>query len=659
MAGGFSVKSIKNMSMKMRLLVASTLIIFMTSAIMIFLTYRTQMGQLRDSFNDAAKNDSNLFASQIKGEEDGLYRALAGFTRMDSLLRPFAEKKKDELLSVAKPIFEDIKVKNNITHMYFIEPDGVIFMRVHKPEQTGDRIARATYKKAAETKKFSSGIEMGKNFFSLRSVHPVSYKGAPIGFMEVAQEIDHVFKVMKDITGADYSVFLSDEFIQKKSADVKNEKAGAFTLLDATNKDIILKLARKANIASGTKGFAVEQISLDKSRYIVGIGPLRDATGETVGVLFSARDVTALHADILKSIVKNLLMLALVLAVSGSIFCAMVMADLWTSMNLFNHIKDTLVNISSTWDITQRIHTAKKGEAGELAESLNHFLDKFSEVIKQIRSVSDKLSSEAESFSASAVRIAQGASTQSDRASQVATSSEEMSQTVMDVAKNASNIAGSSNDTAKTAKEGESVVNKTIDEVQEIARTISDSARRITSLGERSKQIGEIVSVIKDIADQTNLLALNAAIEAARAGDQGRGFAVVADEVRKLAERTAKATTEISEMIAAIQHETDEAVASMGEGSKIMDEGVSFSTQAGGALHKIVESVNSLQSMVQQIASATEEMSAVSEHISSDIAVIASISKDTSSGIDRIKEASAEMAGLSASLKNMVSQFKI
>jgi methyl-accepting chemotaxis protein len=248
---------------------------------------------------------------------------------------------------------------------------------------------------------------------------------------------------------------------------------------------------------------------------------------------------------------------------------------------------------------------------------------------------------------------------QSGRATQVATASTEMSQTVIDIAKNASDIAMSASDTLTTARAGENVVSRTVQEVQEIARTVSESSGLMTSLGNRSRQIGEIVDVIKDIADQTNLLALNAAIEAARAGEQGRGFAVVADEVRKLAERTGKATTEISEMITAIQGETQRAVSGMGESLSKVEAGTSLSREAGEALHKIVDSVNALQAMVQQIASATEEMSTVSEGINMDIEAIASLSKETSSDAGQIAAESRDLTGLASNLKKTTSQFRL
>ena len=109
-----------------------------------------------------------------------------------------------------------MRQNNNITHMYFIRPDGTVLLRVHKPEQSGDTLTRATFQEAARTKKTVSGMEMGKNFFSLRSVRPVSYQGTAVGYMEVAEEIDHVFKQMKDINGNDVSLFLTEEFLEQQ-----------------------------------------------------------------------------------------------------------------------------------------------------------------------------------------------------------------------------------------------------------------------------------------------------------------------------------------------------------------------------------------------------------------------------------------------------------
>ncbi|MCL0030114.1 methyl-accepting chemotaxis protein [Thermodesulfovibrionales bacterium] len=209
------------------------------------------------------------------------------------------------------------------------------------------------------------------------------------------------------------------------------------------------------------------------------------------------------------------------------------------------------------------------------------------------------------------------------------------------------------------ADEGGLQVKKAVSKVQEIAETVSESLKLMSSLEGRSKQIGKVIDVIKDIADQTNLLALNAAIEAARAGEQGRGFAVVADEVKKLAERTKKATEETSKMITSMQEEANLTLASMTEGAKGADAGALLAREAGTAIDTIKESINNLQSMVQQIASATEEMSTASEQISRDIEAVASTSAEVSSSAEQVSQASDDTAKMAADLKSAAAEFQI
>ncbi|MDI6864849.1 methyl-accepting chemotaxis protein [Thermodesulfovibrio yellowstonii] len=323
-----------------------------------------------------------------------------------------------------------------------------------------------------------------------------------------------------------------------------------------------------------------------------------------------------------------------------------------------SELKEKLSRIAEG-DFIVDIKSDRKDEIGELLNSVDSMRLKLKENMLRILDASNQLSSASEELSATVLQMAKRVDEQATKTNQVATASTEMSQTVLDIAKNASNIASAATDALNVAEEGKDVVNRTVTEVKGIANKVSETSYVIQSLGEQSKQIGEVVNMIKEIADQTNLLALNAAIEAARAGEQGKGFAVVADEVRKLAERTTKATEQISETIKTIQNETVVAVSAMQESLQKVETGVSLSKEAENALLKIVNSVNSLQSMVQQIASATEEMSMVSEQISGDIAVVADVSKETALASEQIAQASQDLAKLSMDLKNIVSQFRM
>ena len=351
----------------------------------------------------------------------------------------------------------------------------------------------------------------------------------------------------------------------------------------------------------------------------------------------------------------------------GFLIAALLMAGCFSFMilrRLFNQLGNEPVYVSeivtkvAEGDLTVKIISNEQNNTS-ICAAIGTMVEKLREVLTTIRLASDNVASSSHELSAMSEQISGGANEQAASVARVAAASEEMAQTVMDIAKNTSNIAGSVAESTKMAKEGEGVVGKSVQEVREIAETISESAKLVESLGERSKQISEIVVVINKIADQTNLLALNAAIEAARAGEQGRGFAVVADEVRKLAERTASSTSEISNMIKAIQDEVEHSVLSMNNVSKKVVTGVELVNHAGESLSLIVRSVDDLNTMIQQIASATEQMSATSDEISRDIDSIAGVSKETSQSSKRTAQASIGLDKLSVSLQKAISDFRL
>lgn len=300
-----------------------------------------------------------------------------------------------------------------------------------------------------------------------------------------------------------------------------------------------------------------------------------------------------------------------------------------------------------------------KDEIAHLHGAMKDMVGKLKGIVKDVEEAADKVTEASDEIKQGSEHMSQGIGEQATRATQIATSSEEMSHTITEIAKNTTEIASTATRTTNLAKDGEQIVDRSIKEVQAISDMVQGLAKRVESLGERSQQIGKIVGVINEIAEQTNLLALNAAIEAARAGDQGRGFAVVADEVRNLSERTAKSTLQINNMIKSIQDEVQAAITSMDEGRKKVGDGVQYSAQAGKALHDIVESVKNLHSMVEQIATATNQLSNVSEQISMDIGTVASVSKDSSAATEQITGSTSVLSQLSKGLQEAIRRFRV
>jgi len=397
-----------------------------------------------------------------------------------------------------------------------------------------------------------------------------------------------------------------------------------------------------------------DEVILNGRPFFSAYDPIKDKEGKVIGAI----GVALPKSDYFATFNRIILIISIIAA------CLIVAINFF----LFGFIRKImgplkqLIPVASSLaegDLSIRIETQRNDEIGQLLSAMKNMIEKWRSVVADVQQASGNVASAGQKLNQNAVQMSTLSTEQEQRSSQVATAAEEMSQTIMDIAQNVNSIAGAAQVTLAVAKDGQGIVDKSVMEVKEIAETVDASSEFVRSLGDRSRQIGEIVDVIGDIADQTNLLALNAAIEAARAGEQGRGFAVVADEVRKLAERTANATSEISAMIKTIQEEVFKAVDSMENASGKVTVGVELSAHAGEALKNIVEKADELQLMVQQIASATEEMSTTSEEITKDIGQIASASRETSKSSSHTTQAAAELSRLSINLQTTVGEFKL
>jgi len=310
-------------------------------------------------------------------------------------------------------------------------------------------------------------------------------------------------------------------------------------------------------------------------------------------------------------------------------------------------------------DLTKRVDVRTNDEIGALVRWFNTFVQKIHDLIADVARTSTDVASAATEIAASSEQIASGMSQQTEQVTQISSAIEEMSASVVEVAKKSADAASTAAQAGDVAQQGGATVNQTITDMRSINETVSASATAVAGLGQRSEQIGQIIEVINDIADQTNLLALNAAIEAARAGEYGRGFAVVADEVRKLADRTTKATEEITGSITAIQTETQTAVERMKAGSAQVQTGVDRAAGAGESLQKIVTSSRDVATMIQSIAAAAEEQSAAAEQISRNVESITAVAKQSSEGTNQAASAATELSGKAEQLQSLVGRFKL
>jgi len=281
-----------------------------------------------------------------------------------------------------------------------------------------------------------------------------------------------------------------------------------------------------------------------------------------------------------------------------------------------------------------------KDELSDLTSAINQMSSSLSDLVQKTADSMVEASKGTNKILVANQEMASGINVQTAQMEQIAAAVEELSNSSLEVASNCVSASDSSTKALELAKSGDSIVQNTLAQMVLIKGAFDDSSTAITSLSQQSKEIEDILSVIKGIADQTNLLALNAAIEAARAGEQGRGFAVVADEVRQLAGRTTEATSEVEGAIESMRRETENAVSMMVEGSIKVEQGVEMTNDAASALGNIITSVDNVVEQIQAIAATAEEQSMTTIEVAQNTESVSSVSQQVESSISNVVDMS-------------------
>ncbi|OBQ54529.1 methyl-accepting chemotaxis protein [Halodesulfovibrio spirochaetisodalis] len=294
---------------------------------------------------------------------------------------------------------------------------------------------------------------------------------------------------------------------------------------------------------------------------------------------------------------------------------------------------------------------AKQQAAVATSQGINTAAERLTGLVGSINASSTDLASTSR-------QLEKGADIQLTRISETATAMEEMNATVLEVARNAGDAADRTERSRRQAAEGQAVVNDTINSIDTLREMTATLQGNMNQLGQESDAIGQVMTIINDIADQTNLLALNAAIEAARAGEAGRGFAVVADEVRKLAEKTMGATSEVGNSISTIQHLAQINIQGMEESSAAMQSTAKRSKVSGEMLESIVVMADAAAAQVQSIATAAEEQSAASEEITRSIEEINTIAQESRSMAGNAEQSVSALHDEARNLQEIIFELK-
>jgi methyl-accepting chemotaxis protein len=310
-------------------------------------------------------------------------------------------------------------------------------------------------------------------------------------------------------------------------------------------------------------------------------------------------------------------------------------------------------------NLTVAVKTRSTDEVGRLCGALNTSVASMRAVIESVERSASTLSAAAEELSVQSSQTHRNTAAQTMQTNQIAAAAQEMTVTIGEISQNADTAARASRESAEKADAGGQVMQAAAGTMETIAAATLGAAEKMSSLAERSAEIGKVLGVIQEISEQTNLLALNAAIEAARAGEHGRGFAVVAGEVRRLAERTNAATQEIDATIRTIQAETRATLEVMEQSRKAVEDGRSETSRAYSSLEGIIGASRNVEQMINMIATAATEQTAASGEISESASNISRLGEENARAAAEAAEASTNLSRLANELDGTIRGFRI
>lgn len=385
-----------------------------------------------------------------------------------------------------------------------------------------------------------------------------------------------------------------------------------------------------------------------------------------------------------KFIIQLLMILGFIAMLSG-IFIAIYMGRIISKP--VKIVAQSAKKIASGDLTVENIEVKNRDEIGDLANSFNQMAKSLREMIKKVEKNAEQVAASAEELTASAEQtskavehvaestqeVAAGMDKQVQNVEETSQTINEMSVGIQQIANNAQIVSSSAMDASEKASEGGRLLKTAVRQMHTINQTVDGLSKVVGELGERSKEINQIIAVITDIASQTNLLALNAAIEAARAGEHGRGFAVVAEEVRKLAEQSAQSAKQIYQLISTIQEETNLTVQSMDAAKGEVLSGIEVVNTAGNSFAQIERSINNVTVQIQEVSSAVQQMAASSEQIVQSMKMITQISESSSAqtmavssateeqlaSMEEITSAANSLTKMAEALQSLIEKFKI
>jgi len=661
------------MRIKQKITALAGVIILIMTVVIVYTNYVGKHNTLHAITEKQLERYNDIFWGQVESDSTALEKILTVLVNDHDLVDAFLSADREHLLADSVPLFEKFKQQYDITHFYFIDTQGKVVLRVHKPSDYGDIIKRATYLQAKNTGKSGKGIEMGVNFFSLRVVTPVYKNNEIVGYFELGQELDHLINGFKKITHADISMWASHQYAQDNklteifknvngwyrimASDINlhDDFLNAFAAGDKNlHDDFVYTFSTESNVETSSDF----EIEANGSAYGINTFPFKDAFGKEIGLLMISNDITEQKNELFNYMlmISGITVVVLLLVFGVTVYLS------GTMIRPLQNASSALKDISegdSGGNLTRRLDAESNDEVGELAENFNSFVTKIKGIVDLVIESSSSLAKESQRMLTSMEEATQQVLEQQQEVGQIAEAIQSLALTHDDITQHAITAAASAGTSSERAADGQKLVCRTIEANKEMIDEIDNISTAIQQFVQDGENIGEVVAVINTIAEQTNLLALNAAIEAARAGESGRGFAVVADEVRALSYNIQNEIQEIEQQTDNLKTRSNNAVVAMQRGRDKTELSAQLTGELGSSLESIAESVTTIVQFNEKIANVTEEENQHINSINDNVNRVRNIALTMSETVVYASQTAQEFKCMASQLQSLVQQFLV
>lgn len=670
-------------NLRVQCIIISGLLIFISMAILGVANYYSANTYLKKSETDTIRLLSENAELKTRDSIDDM------FSQLEALADTARIKNKSSQESITAALSDCAKRSKKLTVVAYVDLNG---NALRNNGETSSVAHREYFQKVMQTKEnYLSEVLISATTKkpAVILVVPVINNGAMTGMVYGSYELESLQNVVNDITFAKTGFgYLVDE---KGTVIVHGKNQDLVQNLNLNGDDNSAQV--KNLVPVDHKLTELYKASLQASDLISGTYQL--GTNEPTFSTFSTMEmpggnkwtfgIAAPESEINEAV--NTLTYNIIIITILCILIAMMIA-MYLSGKLANpiiQIKNQLDQLASGNLALPKLTIHNKNELGDLAHACNKMVDDLKALLHQIQKTVEQVAAASEELTASADQSAQVTVQVAQSITDVATSSnaqvqgiktsativENITLSIHDISQKADTSANYAKDAVTKAQTGNEFVKKAVLQMQQIQATVTNSSEVVSKLGNRSKEIGQIVETISAIAAQTNLLALNAAIEAARAGEQGRGFAVVAEEVRKLAEQSQAAAEQIADLIGEIQKDTDQAVIAMNNGTDEVKSGTSVVNHAGDSFREIVHLVEQVADQIinlsttagdiargtATVVSSIQSIDSESQKVAEQTQTVSAATEEQSAAMEQIASSSQSLANLAQELQDTAHKF--